>query len=59
MPVIVTVLESPADPIGCMANYCRSVRSELLLFQAHGEERFFGTEAGKGVKEEGGSGSRG
>ena len=47
LPVIVTVLKSPADPIGCMANNCRSVRSELLLFQARGEERFLGQRRGR------------
>ena len=47
MPVIVTALDSPADAIGCMANYYRSVRSEVLLFQAHGEERFWGQRRGR------------
>ena len=60
MPVIVTVLESPADTIGCMANHRLSQRAERgAPISGAWRREILGTEAGKGVKESGGSGSRG
>jgi hypothetical protein len=59
---MVTVLESPADTISCIENRRLSRRwdtTETAISGLVWRREIWGREAERGVKEEGGSGSRG